>query len=104
MEESRQRGHSSWDRSGVGGEGRKWKDAEDVWKAKLARSGDRFDVSGEEERRGKRTGRRIALPLPEVRIMEEGQVQSVWSSCVGGAFELSQRRCQTGYIFTVNVC
>lgn len=53
--------------------------------------------------KGERTGRRIVVLCPEVGMLEEGQVWSGWSACVGGAFELSQRRCQTATLFIVNM-
>lgn len=87
------------DWSGFGGEGKKRKDSKDVWKGKLARFGDRLDVGGEKERISKRAGRRMVVLFPEVGMLEEGPFWSRRSSCVGGGFELSQRRCQLGYTF-----
>lgn len=42
---------------------------------------------------------RITVLFLEVGILVEGHVWNGRSSCVGGSFELSERRCQIGYTF-----
>ena len=71
-----------------------------VWKVKLARFGDRLCVGSE----GSRTGKdalesRTTVLFPEAGMLIEGHVWSGRSSCVGGAFEPSERKCQIGYTF-----
>lgn len=46
---------------------------------------------------GRGTGKGLATLFPEIGLLEGGQVWRGRSSCVGGAFELSQWRCQTRY-------
>lgn len=70
---------------------------------KLVRFGDRLGVGSEGSRTGKDAlGSRTTVLFPEVAMLVEGHVWSGRSSCVGDAFELSDRRCQICYTFHGN--
>lgn len=69
---------------------------------KLVRFGDRLGVGSKGSRTGKDAlGSRTTVLFPEVGMLVEGHVWSGRLSCVGDAFELSDRRCQIWYAFHV---